>query len=104
MVFSEAILVMLMTHARFAEFCPRPIADARQVIQVLLCLTAENRAEVDGNIEAAVSAGGRADPSKIDEYEMIYGRSFEDPDGHLWGINWIDPARTRSADGAAAVA
>jgi predicted lactoylglutathione lyase len=42
---------------------------------------AASRAEVDG----------KADPSKIDEYEMMYGRSFEDPDGHLWGINWIDP-------------
>jgi predicted lactoylglutathione lyase len=96
--------MMLMTHAKFAEFCPRPIADARQMIQVLLCLSAASRAEVNGKVEAAVAAGGKADPSKIDEYEMMYGRSFEDPDGHLWGINWIAPALTGSPQGAAAVA
>ncbi|MEP9375066.1 VOC family protein [Aquabacter sp. CN5-332] len=98
MVFSDAIHLMLMTHAKFAEFCPRPIADAREVIQVLLCLTAASRAEVDGKVEAAVSAGGKADPSKVDEYEMMYGRSFEDPDGHLWGINWMDPAMMGSSE------
>jgi predicted lactoylglutathione lyase len=57
---------------------------------VLLCLSADSRDEVDEIVSKAADAGGSADPSPKDEYDFMYGRSFEDPDGHLWGVNWMD--------------
>jgi predicted lactoylglutathione lyase len=90
MVFSETIFAMLLTHDKFRQFTPKPIADAKASNQVLLCLSAESRSDVDDVVERAAAAGGVADPGPKDEYSFMYGRSFEDPDGHMWGINWMD--------------
>lgn len=104
MVVSDVIHVMLLTHPKFRDFTPRAIADARQVSEVLICLSAGSRAEVDSTVEKAVSAGGKADPSRIQEFAMMYGRSFEDPDGHIWEIMWMDPAMAACPEQAAATA
>jgi predicted lactoylglutathione lyase len=58
----------------------------------LFCLSADSRNEVDEIVDRAEAAGAVADPSPKDEYSFMYGRSFEDPDGHMWGINWMDLA------------
>jgi uncharacterized protein len=90
MVFGDAIHVMLLTADKWRQFTDKPIVDARREAQVFLCLTAGSKAEVIATLERAVAAGGRGDPSPIDDYPFMYGRSFEDPDGHMWGVNWID--------------
>jgi uncharacterized protein len=90
MVFSDAIHAMLMTHDKYRMFTSKTIVDAKTSSQVLLCLSAESRDEVDSVVDRAGAAGGVVDPSPVDEYDFMYGRSFEDPDGHLWGINWMD--------------
>ena len=92
MVFSETIYVMLTTRDKFRHFTPKPIADAKTSNQALFCLSADSRREVDEIVGKAKAAGGMADPSPIDEYDFMYGRSFEDPDGHMWGVNWLDMA------------
>ena len=90
MVLSDTIHVMLMTHDKFRQFTPKPISDAKTSNQVLFCITADSRADVDSIVDRASVAGGTADPSPKDEYDFMYGRSFEDLDGHMWGVNWID--------------
>jgi hypothetical protein len=92
MVISETIFAMLVTHDKFRQFTPRPIADARTSSQVLLCLSADSRSEVDDIVGKAVVAGGMADPSPKEEFSFMYGRSFEDLDGHVWGVTWVDIA------------
>ena len=92
MVISETIFVMLSSHDKIRQFTPRPIIDARAGSQVLLCLSADSRAEVDDIVGKAVAGGGAPDPSPKDEFDFMYGRSFEDPDGHMWGVTWVDMA------------
>ncbi|MET4040246.1 VOC family protein [Bradyrhizobium sp. RT6a] len=92
MVFSETIYAMLTTHEKFRQFTPKPISDAKTSNQALFCLSADSRTEVDDIVSRAKAAGGVADPSPKDEYSFMYGRSFEDPDGHMWGVNWMDMA------------
>ena len=92
MTLSETIHVMLLTHDKFRQFTPRPIADARSGSEVLLCLSAESRESVDATVERAVSAGGTADPAPKQDYGVMYGRSVADPDGHIWEIMWMDAA------------
>ena len=92
MTLSESIHVMLLTHDKFSQFTPRPIADANQGSEVLLCLSSDSRESVDSTIQRAVSAGGTADPSPKQDYGVMYGRSVADPDGHIWEIMWMDPA------------
>jgi hypothetical protein len=90
MVLSDTIHVMLLSHDFYRGFTSKPIADAHGSSQVLLCLSADSRAEVDALVERAGGAGGRADPSPgQDMAGMMYGRSFEDPDGHHWEVMWM---------------
>lgn len=90
MVFSDTIHAMLMTHDKYRQFTTKKIADARTTSQVLICISADSRAEVDDIVSKAGQAGGVIDPSPLDEYDFMYGRSFEDLDGHVWGVNWMD--------------
>ena len=90
MVFSETIHAMLMTHDKYRQFTSKKIVDARTSSQMLLCVTADSRAEVDDLIDKATAAGGAPDPSPKDDFDFMYGRSFEDLDGHMWGVNWMD--------------
>lgn len=91
MVYSDTIYSMLMTRERFATFTHRQIVDAHTSIQTGLCLTADSRAEVDETLDKATKAGGVPDPDPAQDHGFMYGRSFADPDGHIWEIVWMDP-------------
>ena len=91
MVFSDTISVMLLTHDFYKGFTGKQIADAHQTSEVLIALSADSPAAVDAMVDAATSAGGKADPGpKQDMGGLMYGRSFEDPDGHHWEPMWMD--------------
>ena len=92
MTLSESIHVMLLTHDKFRQFTPRPIADANKGSEVLLCISADSRESVDAAVEQAVANGGTADPAPKQDYGVMYGRSVSDPDGHIWEIMWMDVA------------
>jgi predicted lactoylglutathione lyase len=89
---SDEICVMVMTHERFQGFTPRRIPNAHETAQVLLALSAESRDEVDATTEKASAAGGIADPNPKQDHGFMYGRSFADPDGHIWELAWMDMA------------
>ena len=92
MVLSDAIHVMLLTKPFYSSFTSKPIADAHNSSQVLLAISCDSPGEVDQLVAAAASNGGKADPGpKQDMGGMMYGRSFEDPDGHHWEPMWMDP-------------
>jgi predicted lactoylglutathione lyase len=92
MTFSESIHVMILTHDKFRQFTPRPIADANSASEVLICLSADSRESVDSAVERAEANGGTADPAPKQDYGVMYGRSVADPDGHIFEIMWMDPA------------
>jgi uncharacterized protein len=101
MRFSEAINVMLLTKDKFASFTPRPLADAKAASEVLLALSRDSRDAVDATIDAAVAAGGSADPGPKQDYGVMYGRSVADPDGHIWEFVWMDDSAVEQ--GASAI-
>ena len=91
MVVSDDIYAMLLTHAKFKEFTPLPVADAGKSTEVLVCLSCESRGEVDDVVRKAVAAGGRTFKEPQD-YGFMYGQSFHDLDGHIWEWIWMDPS------------
>lgn len=99
MVFSETIHAMLLTHAFYGRFTTKAIADAKTSSEVLICLSSESRAEVDAMTEKAGAAGGALDPCPVQDHGFMYGRSFEDPDGHIWEVMWMDVEAAKSAMG-----
>ena len=84
--------VMLLTHDKYRQFTSKKIADAKTSSQVLICLSADGRDAVDDMVGKAERAGGAADPGPKQDYGFMYGRSFEDPDGHHWEVMWMDAA------------
>lgn len=92
MVLSDVIHVMLLTHDKWKGFTDRAIPDAHAWAQVLLCLSEDSREAVDAVVGKAAQAGGQADPNAVQDYGFMYGRSYADPDGHIWETMWMDAA------------
>ena len=92
MVISDTIFVMIMTHEKFRQFSPKAIPNAHETAQVLLALSADSREAVDDMVAKAGAQGVKLDPCPQQDYGFMYGRSFEDPDGHIWEVMWMDPA------------
>jgi len=92
MVVSDVIHVMLLTHDKWRTFTDRQIPDAHASAQVLLCLSQDSREAVDAVVAQAAGAGGQVDPNTTQDYGFMYGRSYADPDGHIWEVMWMDAA------------
>lgn len=99
MVWSDTIVFMIQSHAHFSAFTSKQIIDAKSAVQTLLCLSIDSRAGVDGIVEKAVAAGGKADPGPKQDHGFMYGRSFEDLDGHVFEPMWMDLAAATAAMG-----
>jgi uncharacterized protein len=91
MVVSDDIFVMLLVEPFFQTFTKKPIADATKATEVLMCLSAESRAEVDELVKKAVAAGGTS-PNPPQDHGFMYGHGFTDLDGHIWELAYMDPA------------
>ena len=88
---NPAIVIMITIPARFRDFVPaaKAIADARTTTETIVCLSCDTRDEVDELLASAVEHGGKGEPTKMAEMpEGMYGRSWEDPDGHVWETVW----------------
>ncbi|MEA2287725.1 MAG: uncharacterized protein QOJ21_3768 [Solirubrobacteraceae bacterium] len=90
MVVSEQAWVMLLAQERFSDFTTKPVADARESTEAILCVSADSREGVDAFADAALAAGGSGSGDAMD-YGFMYGRSFHDLDGHLWEVMWMSP-------------
>jgi uncharacterized protein len=91
MVWSEAIHAMLLTHAKWRTFTERPISPAG-TSKVMLSLSLDSREAVDRINKAAAEHGGQADANAPQDLGFMYSRDLADPDDHLWGAFWMDPA------------
>ncbi|MDQ2139092.1 VOC family protein [Alcaligenaceae bacterium C4P045] len=89
MVIGEHIYAMLLVEDFFAGFTDKPIADATKTSEVLVCLSCESRAEVDDLVARAVAAGGTS-PRAPQDHGFMYGHGFQDPDGHIWELMFMD--------------
>jgi predicted lactoylglutathione lyase len=90
MMWSDEIMVMLLRHDFWKTFTSKTIPDAHEVAQVLLCLSQDSQDEVNAMVGKAVTAGGKPDPTPKQDMGFMYGRSFEDPDGHIWENVWMN--------------
>ena len=85
-----ASYAMLLVEPFFQSFTRKPIADAKKSTEVLVCLSCESRAEVDALVKKALAAGGTA-PNAAQDHGFMYSHGFEDLDGHVWELVWMDP-------------
>jgi uncharacterized protein len=91
MVWSDTISFMLLGHDFYRSFVPhKDIADSGKMSEVILCLSRDSREEVDAIVEAAIAAGGAGDTGAKQDLPFMYGRNFEDLDGHVVETMWMD--------------
>jgi predicted lactoylglutathione lyase len=86
---------MLLSKQRYADFTKKEIADPTKTSEVLLCLSAESREKVDELCDKALAAGGSG-TREAQDHGFMYGRTFDDLDGHTWEVVWMDPAAVQS--------
>lgn len=91
LVLGENLYAMLLAEPFFQTFTKKPVADARAGTEVLVCLSCESRAEVDTLVAKALAGGGKA-PNPPQDHGFMYGHGFEDPDGHVWELMFMDPS------------
>lgn len=91
MMIEENISVMLLVEKFFKTFTNKDIADTATTTEAILCLSADSREKVDELVDKAMAAG--ASPSNFAQDQgFMYGRSFQDLDGHLWEVMYMDPS------------
>ena len=100
MIVTDDIFVMLLTHDKFRSFTPKPICDATTSTEVLVCLSCESREEVDAMVQKAVSAGGTT-YNEPQDHGFMYGHGFQDLDGHIWEVMYMDPSALGQGEGSA---
>lgn len=88
MRWSDAIQVMLVTHAKWRTFTQRPFPPAGTSGH-MLSLALDSREAVDAMNRAAAAHGGQADANPPEDHGFMYSRDIADPDGHLWGLVWM---------------
>ncbi|MGM0922641.1 MAG: VOC family protein [Bacillota bacterium] len=89
MVISEHIFVMLLVEDYFKTFTKKDISDTGKSTEVILALSADSREKVDEIVNKALQAGGKESKDPID-HGFMYGWSFQDLDGHLWEVMYMD--------------
>jgi len=103
MLVGEDAYVMLLVRPRFQDFTKKEIVDSTRQTEAIMALSADGREDVDDLADKALANGGSPanDPMEMD---FMYGRSFHDPDGHLWEVFWMDMAAVeeQATSGAAA--
>jgi len=89
MVIEENIFAMLLTEPFFDTFLTQPMSDAHKATEVLTCLSAASRAEVDRTADKALAGGAKSwrDPQ---DHGWMFSRSFQDLDGHVWELAFMD--------------
>lgn len=88
------VQAMLTTEPFFQSLIDKPVANAKEANELVMCLSCESREEVDSLIAKAVAAGGRT-PHPPEDHGFMYDQGFEDIDGHLWNLVWSAPEAAR---------
>ncbi len=89
MVWSENIMVMLLTHEKFAQFATKPIADTKSHVAALFTLSMESVEEIHATMTSGLKAGG-IEPTEMKDHGFMQQRTIEDFDGHTWEIFYMD--------------
>ena len=98
MIVDEDIFVMLLIENFFKTFTKKQISDTSKNTEVIVALSVEGREKVDQMINKAIESGGREsrESREPQDHGWMYGRSFEDIDGHLWEVIYMDESAMKN--------
>ena len=93
MIIGPNVFVMLLEYAKFSTFIDKPIAD-KDSVESLIALSCESTDEVRNLCEKAFALGARR-YKEPDVYPFMFGWGFEDLDGHIWELFWMNPEQVQ---------
>ena len=98
MIINDNAFVMLLVENFFKTTTSKDLVDATRATEAITAFSVDSKEAVDETVRKALAAGGR--PSQeVQDYGFMYNHSFQDPDGHLWEVLWMDPAGPPAEDG-----
>jgi hypothetical protein len=103
MIIGENIYAMLLVEDFFRTFTDREIVDAHRSVEAIVALGVDSREQVDEQVARARAAGGTV-PREPQDHGFMYQHAFQDPDGHLWELVYMDQSAVPEHQGAAAAA
>jgi len=89
MIINDNIFVMLLVEKFFKSFTKKEICDTTKDTEVIIALSTKSREKVDEMMHNVVEAGGK-ESREPQDHGWMYGRSFQDINGHLWEIIYMD--------------
>jgi uncharacterized protein len=90
MIIGENIFAMLLVEDYFRTFTNREIVDAHKGVEAIIALSLDSREQVDEQVAKALEAGGTT-PRDPQDHGFMYQHAYQDPDGHLWEVFYMDP-------------
>ncbi|MET4096571.1 VOC family protein [Arthrobacter sp. UYCu712] len=91
MIVNDDAFVMLLVENYFKSFTSKQVADTGSAAEAIMAFSVDSREAVDEVVRTALTSGGTAS-EEAQDYGFMYTHSFQDPDGHLWEVFWMDPA------------
>jgi uncharacterized protein len=95
LIIGENIYAMLLTEDFFKTFTKKGVADTSKTAEAIIALSVDSKEQVDELVSKAVSAGADT-PTDPQDHGFMYQWGFQDPDGHLWEIFYMNPANVQS--------
>ncbi|MDO3679086.1 VOC family protein [Paenibacillus ehimensis] len=96
MIINDNTFVMLLVESFFKTFTKKDISDTAKSTEVIVALSADSREQVDELVNKALAAGGQASNDPTD-HGFMYTWSFQDIDGHLWELIYMDASAIQQA-------
>lgn len=91
MVVGENIFVMLLQEEFFKGFTTKDIANAAVTTEVLVSIAADSKEDVQAIVDRAFAAGAKPSIDPVD-HGFMYQAGFQDLDGHMWEVMYMDPS------------
>jgi predicted lactoylglutathione lyase len=101
MIINDDAYVMLLVEGFFKTFTSKDIVDSTGSTEAIMAFSVDSREGVDDMYRKAIAAGGK-ESQPVQDYGFMYSHSFQDLDGHLWEVMWMDPAGPPADSGATA--
>jgi predicted lactoylglutathione lyase len=89
MIVNDKVYVMLVEHAKFSAFIDKPVAPSTST-EAIFSFGCESKDDVIAMATKAHALGARK-VNEPEDHGFMYSWGFEDLDGHLWDLFWMNP-------------
>ena len=87
-IVSDDIYITLLNPNKFGQLKSKKISNPKKTPEVINALSVDSRDEVNKLVDVAIASGG-TEVRPTQDHGFMYGRAFNDLDGHIWEVFWM---------------